>query len=556
MPPHLLPDPAHVRLAYLCASDDQITVIAFSKATDARCPLCDQPSQRVHSRYIRTLADVPWQGVALQIRLTVRRFFCSTTDCTRRIFTERLPELTAPYARRTHRLTETMEFVGFALGGEAGGRLLAGLRILTSPGTLWVTLLRLLRNTPLTDHDTPRILGVDDFAFRRGHRYGTIVIDLERHCVVDLLPDRKPDTLAKWLEQHGSPEVISRDRGGSYAEGARRGAPDAIQVADRFHLLQNLTKALESFFLHHRTALKEVSTAVAADVASSPAEDRPADEMYRGRRASPQHWQQRAEDESHQRHAAHVARYEQVRALHEKGADIADIARQVGTSRTTVYRYLRMDGPPERRRPGRRPGNRLLAPYEAYLLKRWDEGCHNGTKLWREICELGFAYSVTNVSRFVAHLRREGRPPQPVGAKQSGVTGLQGPSARQVALLCVQRAERLDEDETAYLQQLRAKHDHIETVCRLSQDFADLLRARQGDQLDAWIERVAASEIQQLQRFATGLLADEAAVRAGLTMVWSNGQTEGHVNRLKLIKRTMYGRANFDLLRQRVLRAA
>jgi transposase len=119
----------------------------------------------------------------------------------------------------------------------------------------------------------------------------------------------------------------------------------------------------------------------------------------------------------------------------------------------------------------------------------------------------------------------------------------------------VQRAERLDEDETAYLQQLRAKHDHIETVCRLSQDFADLLRARQGDQLDAWIERVAASEIQ-LQRFATGLLADEAAVRAGLTMVWSNGQTEGHVNRLKLIKRTMYGRANFDLLRQRVLRAA
>jgi len=269
-----------------------------------------------------------------------------------------------------------------------------------------------------------------------------------------------------------------------------------------------------------------------------------------------QNWQLRAEEQSQQRHAAHVARYEHVRVLHEKGADIADIARQVDTSRTTVYRYLRMDGPPERRRPGRRPGNRVLAPYEACLLKRWDEGCYNGTKLWQEIYALGFEYSMTNVSRFLAHLRREGRPPQPVGAKQSEVTGLQGPTARQVALLCVQRAERLDDDETAYFRHLRATHDHIEAACQLSQDFAGLLRERQGEKLDGWIERVSASGIQQLQRLATGLLADEAAVHAGLTMVWSDGQTEGQVNRLKLIKRTMYGRANFDLLRPRVLRAA
>jgi transposase len=550
MPPHLLPDPAHVRLTYLCATDDQITVIAFSKAAEARCPLCGQLSQRIHSRYVRNLADLPWQGVALQIRLTVRRFFCTTVDCKRRIFTERLPELTAPYARRTCRLSETLEQVGFALGGEAGERLLAGLAILTSPDTL----LRLLRKACLTEHETPRILGVDDFAFRRGHRYGTIVIDLERRCVVDLLPDRKPETLAVWLEQHGSPEVISRDRGGSYAEGARRGAPEAIQVADRFHLLQNLSTALESFLLHHRTALKETAVAVAED--HVPPEDLPRDEMYRGKRASPQNWQHRADEESQRRHAPHVARYEQVRALHEKGADIADIARQVGVSRKTVYRYVRMDGPPERRRPGRRPGDRVLAPYEPHLLRRWEEGCHNGMKLWREICELGYGYSHASVSRFVAHLRREGRPPHPVGAKQSGVTRSQGPTARQVALLCLLRAERLDDEEIAYLQKLRAGHDHIESACQLSQDFAYLLRERQGTQLDAWIERVTASGIDELQRFAAGLLADEAAVRAGLAMAWSNGQTEGQVNRLKLVKRQMYGRANFDLLRQRVLHAA
>jgi len=177
-------------------------------------------------------------------------------------------------------------------------------------------------------------------------------------------------------------------------------------------------------------------------------------------------------------------------------------------------------------------------------------------KLWREICELGYGYSHASVSRFVAHLRREGRPPHPVGAKQSGVTRSQGPTARQVALLCLLRAERLDDEEIAYLQKLRAGHDHIESACQLSQDFAYLLRERQGTQLDAWIERVTASGIDELQRFAAGLLADEAAVRAGLAMAWSNGQTEGQVNRLKLVKRQMYGRANFDLLRQRVLRAA
>jgi transposase len=552
MSPHLLPDPAHIRPVYLCATDDQITVIACSKTTDARCPLCDQPSQRVHSRYTRTLADLPWQGIALQIRLTVRRFFCATEDCKRRIFTERLPELTAPYARRTCRLSGTLELAGFALGGEAGERLLAGLHILTSPDTL----LRLMRRAALNDHGSPRILGVDDFAFRRGHRYGTIIIDLERHCVVDLLPDRKPETLATWLEHHSSPEIISRDRGGSYAEAARRGAPGAVQVADRFHLLQNLTTALESFFLHHRAALKETAAEVAATSDSCQTTSAQHDQMYRRKRASPQNWQRRAEEQSQKRHAAHVDRYHQARALHEKRADIADIARQVGVSRKTVYRYLRTDGPPERKHPSRNPGDRVLAPYEPYLLKRWAEGCHNGMTLWREICELGYCYSRASVSRFVAHLRREGRPPHPVGAKQSGVTWLQGPTARQAALLCLLPAERLDDEETSYLKQLRVKHEQIETACRLSLDFANLLRERRGAELDAWIERVRASGIQELERFAAGLLADEAAVRAGLTMAWSNGQTEGQVNRLKLLTRQMYGRANFDLLRRRVLRAA
>jgi transposase len=225
-------------------------------------------------------------------------------------------------------------------------------------------------------------------------------------------------------------------------------------------------------------------------------------------------------------------------------------------SRHGVYRYLHMDGPPERRRPRRRRGERVLEPYKPYLLKRWKEDCHNGSKLWREIREQGFAHSSSNVSRFVAQLRREGKAPPRKNSHGGTVCSPQGPTARHLALLTVQRAERLDEEETAYLTYLRAADTVIETACRLSQEFAQLLRERAGDRLDAWIETVTASGITELNRCAAGFLTDESAVRAGLTLVWSNGQVESTVNRLKLIKRWMYGRANFDLLRQRVLHAA
>ncbi|MGI8552705.1 MAG: ISL3 family transposase [Dehalococcoidia bacterium] len=520
--------------------------------TSSACPLCGIASSRVHSRYVRTLADLPWHGVVVSVQLTVRRFVCANADCTRRIFGERLPGIVAPYARRTARLSEAFELIGFALGGEAGARVLHRLAMAGSPDTL----LRVIRAASLDEHTDPRILGVDDFAFRRGHRYGTILVDLERHCVVDLLSDRRPETLIAWLDQHAHPEIISRDRGGSYAEAARRGAPGATQVADRFHLLKNLTETLETFFLQHRAALKEAATAAAAEQPPPESENLPQDEMYQGKRMSPLNWQQRAEEASLAKHAAHVARYERVQALHKTGAAIADIARTVGMSRRGVYRYLRMDGPPERRRPRRRRGERVLEPYEPYILKRWKEGCHNGSKLWREIREQGFAHSFSNVSRFVAQLRREGKAPPKKSAHGGTVCGPQGPTARHVALLTVQRAERLDEEETAYLTHLRAQDTVVETACRLSQEFAELLRKRAGDRLDAWIEAVTASGIPELNRFASGLLADEAAVRAGLTLVWSNGQVEGDVNRLKLIKSQMYGRANFDLLRQRVLHAA
>jgi transposase len=269
----ILPDPTRLRLDLLRTDAHTLIMVVATTGDEAPCPLCHHPSHVVHSSYQRTLADLPWNGIAVRLHLTTRCFFCRVADCPRRIFTERLPEIAAPYARRTLRLTQVLEVIGFAVGGEAGARILRHLAVQLSPDAV----LDLIRAAAQEEHDVPRVLGVDDWALRRGHRYGTVLVDLERHRVIDLLPDRTTDSLVNWLAQHGTPEIISRDRGSGYAEAARRGAPDAIQVADRFHLLQGLTDALEKVFLHHRSALK------AAVVEDSPPVEQE-EEVYRGKR--------------------------------------------------------------------------------------------------------------------------------------------------------------------------------------------------------------------------------------------------------------------------------
>ncbi len=219
------------------------------------CPVCEQPSSQIHSHYRRSLADLPWAGRSVRIALSVRKFFCRNTACPRRIFTERLPTVVTPYAQKTIRLTDVHRLVGFALGGEAGVRLVDRLGMPTSSRTL----LRLLRQTPLPSPATPRVLGVDEWAFRRGRRFGTILVDLERHQPIDLLPDSSDASFAAWLRDHPGVTIISRDRGEIYAQGARQGAPDALQVADRWHLLKNLGEALQKLLARHTGALRQAA---------------------------------------------------------------------------------------------------------------------------------------------------------------------------------------------------------------------------------------------------------------------------------------------------------
>jgi transposase len=551
MVPAVLPIPRSLHVETLLLDDDGLTILACAAATDAPCPRCGQRSDRVHSRYARTLADLPWAGVAVHLRVSVRKFFCDNATCLRRIFSERLADVAAASARRTNRQQESLTAIAFALGGEAGARLAGKLGMPSSPDTL----LRLLRRWPEAAAPTPSLLGVDDWAIHKGLTYGTILVDLARHRPVDLLPDRSSEGLATWLRAHPGVQIIARDRAGTYAEGARDGAPDATQVADRWHLVDNLADALGTFFCAQRACLTAAAATLRDHTPEGEQSRSPPEEVYQGKRRCPQpeRWRDRLDAAAEAGVARRRANYDQVRSLQAAGMAVAEIARTVGIARMTVYRYLH-EGPPQRKRHSVHGQQRVLAPYEPYLLRRWEAGCHTATVLWREIREQGFAHSLTTVQRFVAQLRREGPPP--AGRPRTMLTHPYGPSPRQVASLILRRPERRTDEQRAYLKLLGAEAPTIATTVDVAADFLVMVRRREGERLPVWLEAAEASGIGELERFARTLREDLAAVQAGLTLRHSNGQTEGQVNRLKLIKRQGYGRAKFDLLRKRVLRAA
>jgi transposase len=507
----------------------------------------------VHSYYQRTVADLPLSGVPVVLHIQARKFFCDTASCPRRIFTERLPTFVAPHARRSYGLRMALRRVAIATGGEAGARLATALGMSTSPDTL----LRLIRSVPLAALEAPRIIGLDEWAWRKGVRYGTMIVDLERHRSAALLPDRDADHVAAWLAAYASITAVSRDRSATYADAATRGAPQAIQVADRFHVLRNLGEALEKLLLHKRAQLKEAAASTATALAPPRAALVAVEETYHGKHTStrPQLWQQRTEEESQRKHDRYVAAYHAVQDLHAKGADIADIARRVGVSRRTVYRYLSLDGPPERKRLVRRPSPERLA-WEAYIARRWAEGCRNGRRLWREARTAGLKVGERNAARFVARLRQQDPQRRPTSSSSQAVTSVQGPTARHVSVLFLRAPTSLTTEQALYLKHLCQGDEDLATAYEVAQDFARMLRARDGAHLDSWIEAACESGITEVRRCALGLTEDDAAVRAGLTLPYSNGQTEGQIHRLKLVRRSMYGRGRFDLLERRVLLAA
>lgn len=525
--PTILPDPTHLHLDHVRLDADVITLLVAGKENRAPCPLCGQHAERVHSHYRRTLADLPWNGVAVRLHLTVRRFVCEAEDCPRRIFAERFPTLAAPYARRTNRLADILELVGFALGGEAGARVLAALTMGASPDTL----LRVIRRAALPVHETPRVLGIDDFAIRRGRTYGTVLIDLERRCRIDLLPDRTAETLQQWLAEHPGVEIISRDRGGAYAEGARQGAPDAIQVADRFHVLSNLRQAIERLLMRHHSCLRDIPPAL-----PEPAPPPPADLDGQTEQDESIRPPTRAQREKEERRSHRHTRYEEVMRLHEAGMGIRAIARELGMARHTVRRFIRADGFPERapRRP--RPG--ILTPYEPYLRERWTAGCQNAHQLYREIRERGYRGSSSQVRHLLSRWRTEPGRPGKKGNKMSPATPALPPpetlSPRQGSWLVFRALEELDDDERRQVAHILDRCPEVAAIAPLVQDFRRLVREFDESALEQWLKDVEAGDVQELAAFAAGVRRDRAAVGAMLRMKWNNGQLEGQVNRIKM----------------------
>ncbi len=455
----LLPQLRGLHLVQIILDAQHLVLEVAASRRSAPCSACARRATRVYSRYGRTIADLPIGGRRVRLRLQVRRFRCGNRRCSRAIFAERFPELVAPYGRRSHAQRENLEAVGFALGGAAGSRLAAQLDIPASRATL----LRLVRATAAEASETPRVLGIDDWARRKGQTYGTILVDLERRRVVDLLDDRTADSLAAWLHQHPGVEVIARDRAGAYADGARRGAPGAVQVADRFHLLANVGETVERVMQRKRALLKETARVV-DQLRAVPTDGAP---------SASSHSVTRTEQQQQARRQQRLERYEAVVALHQAGFTASQIARDVGLGRKTVGRFLRAGSFPERAQTRRRTS--ILAPFEPYLRERWTAGCHNALQLWREIRHRGFSGAASLVRRWVAAWRpepgRRGRPPRrasPVPCAPPPPTPMRVPSPRQARWILLGAVERLSPEEQLYREYLlRTDHD-VRGACQVT----------------------------------------------------------------------------------------
>jgi transposase len=500
-----------------------VVIEARARGDTAVCPGCGQRSDRIHSRYARSLADAAIGGQPVRIRLWVRRFRCLAPRCAQRTFAEQIDGLTVRYGRHSLLLRRILERVGLLVAGRAGARLM---RQLAAPVSR-MTLLRLVRALPEPAPTEVIEVGVDDFALRRGHVYGTVIIDVASHRPLEVLPDRTAQTLVDWLAQHPEVRVICRDRAGAYAEGARLGAPQAVQVADRWHLWHNLVEAVDKTVVAHRAELRAGPVQPEdAEPSSPPAtETEPAEGRLVTRTRE---------------------RFTAVHQLRQVGRSLSAISRELGLDLHTVRRFARAERVEELLVKARSRSS-LLDAFKPYLHERFTAGCTDAAALTAEITALGFRGSEQTVRRYLHPFRATRTAPPPVPVP---------PSVRQVTGWLTRRPDELSEDEGLELKQVLARSDALATTGRQVQAFAEMLTGRHGERLEEWVRDVEDTGAPALRSFVAGVRTDLAAVTAGLTLDYNSGPVEGTVNRIKMIKRQMFGRAKFDLLRKRILNPA
>src|SRR5271166_2412060 len=518
-------------------------VISAAGPEIGSCPGCGEQSARRHSRYFRHLQDLPVQGAVVIVKMGVSRWRCLNGECERRTFTDQLPEIVSPHARRTQRIAELVHLIGHDTGGRPGERLMKRLGMPVSDDTILRHLKRQVAR--LRAKTTVRVAGIDDWSWRKGRTYGTIIVDLERREVVDVLQDRTTAGTAEWLGQHPEVEIVSRDRRGLYAQGAREGAPQARQVADRFHLLQNLRETIEAQLSRAdrstgRALLPESKDEDVVTIAHGPG----------GRRDVAEHRQ--LIKQAHRR--SRQAVFDQIRTLRDLGNSIGDIARETGFGPHSIRKWLKFSAPPDRRATAPKPCSPSY--FFDYLSRRWAEGCVRGRELFREIKLRGYIGSFSHLERLLAKWRRARGakvvtlPPAPepttaltptIATVPCAVDPATGWSISPIvaASLCIKPRGLLTPGQAAKVDALKSASPDFTAMRQLAMRFRGIFPSKDIQKFDVWLNDAQQSGIYAIQRFARTLRRDVEAVRNALTESWSNGQTEGQINRLKTLKRAM-----------------
>jgi transposase len=531
----LLPHLAGLAVEETVIDGDRVWCRVAAKAAGASCPGCGTWSEKVHDRYRRRLKDAGIGGRRVVLQLGVRLLACGNPRCGKGTFAELFEGLAGPRARKTGPLAEMLAGTAAALAGRAGARLS---RALLAVEVSRHFLVRLLMTAPEPGEVLVRVLGVDDFSLRKGSSYATLLVDMEAGMPVDVLPDREAGTLEEWLRAHPEVEVICRDRGGAYAEAARNAAPDAVQVADRWHLWHNLCEHARDAAARHRDCLAGNCSC------GTPEEQAERDKQEESRRRD----EERARAAALEPAALEAAireRHAQVTALRGTGLDLPAAAAALGLHLRITRQYWRAATADDllaglRDTPG-------LDPWKPWLRAQQAAGNTTITALHNAVTAAGFPGSHDSVRRFLApyRLAAPARPPAP-------------PSPRQAARWITSPQDTLSSDEAAALNAITARCPGLAALRAHVTAFAKILTGREGkDALGTWLAEAGTDPAQpELASFAAGIRMDYHAVAAGLTLPWSSGLVEGLNTRTKLLKRQMYGRATFPLLRKRILLAS
>ena len=532
-----------LKLQEIDYSGDILRICASIKSHRSKCPLCGRYSKRVHDFYLRKITDLPVFQNRTVILLKTRKFKCGNSRCHRKVFSEQTPDILR-YSRRTKRAANILETFAIELTGRLG-IISKQLHITVSSSTIT----RIAHGHQVMEITQPKVLGVDDWAYRKGVSYGTILIDMETSRPIELLPSRDGQVLKEWLLKYNDVKIVTRDRASSYAAAIIEACPNAIQIADRFHLLMNLSDALDTYFKSISRSIRSLINDKTNEILELPDKE----PLNINEIATENHPVLTAQESIAAKVDQRMDTYSKVKGLQAKGTPIRRIAIDLKMSRNTVKSYFIQ----ESLSPRKSSKSTNIEVFTDLIVARLNESGHKIIDIYREIKELGYTGGQTQGYTNI-NLVKENYKIETTGFRETPL-----PKIRYVRPLSSRKLAKYigfnltdiaDHHERFYLQTLLDNIKELRMVRKLVQIFKTMLSRGRGN-IRRWIDFVKRSKykLAGLKSFARGLLRDVSAVENGINMPWSNGAVEGHVNRIKSIKRQMYGRASFELLRKKVI---